>query len=383
MKIKSMCLGLVFLAFAAIQNNAFAGCSTYTSQLTGSTYSSYTRETDLLATTQVNTGGNMHCATTSTKWAYDTTQKKYRKIEYCLTCPSSYSKLVTNTTTVGSCTINYDICINCSVTSSTPTQGSQAGVVTTSNCETTTTKYLFSSVGMYYYKITSCNVCENGYHKIVKTENNGDSRCSTTYDDCTWCSAGTYYNQSGDPTTSRCVDCPDGTYSTTTESTSCTTCPSASNPAQYTTSSLTTVASVDTGHIKQDNDTSADQCYLARGTYYDAAGTYTTPACFYNNTERASTMDCSIVQGVCTTAAGTAGTVYATQGVPLGATGQGQACWCGYGEGSYNGSAKWLYIGTMGQTASSSSGSCATACTESFCTNQLSLTGRPELLGCD
>ena len=361
--------------------NTGATCATYASQQTGSAYSSYTPLDPLLATNQVNLGGDMHCDATSTMWAYDTTQKKYQKIEYCTSCPSGYSTMDTTTTTVGSCQVSFNICINCSLTTSQPSQGSSQGTQSASNCSDKTTKWLFSSAAMGWVKIEDCNTCNSGFHTIRKNVAFGGNNCSTTYNGCTQCSAGTYYDQSGEPTTNRCVTCPAGTYSTTTDASSCTTCPSASNPNQYISSALSEIASVSNGKISQDGNTSVDLCYLKTGTYYDEKGTYRTPACYYNNTERTSTMDCSVAKGVCTTAVGTSGTVYTT-GAPYGSLGSGQACWCGYGNGNINGAAKWLFITLMGQSASSDQGGCATTCTAAFCANTTNGSAG-ELLGCD
>lgn len=376
-------LFVLFLSFGTTLNSAIAACLNYTSQL--SIYSSYTALTPLTSTTTIDNGGNMHCKVVSTKYYYDTTNHVYRRIDSCSTCLSSYPTKLTNTAAVGSCTAEYTICSACTVTTSTPS-GTSAGTVSLNDCQTAgETKYLYSSGAASYIRVPTCSTCKSGYHPITKRVSLVN--CSLSYQDCTSCSPGSYFDITKTDDTNRCTACAAGTYSTTGDATSCTTCPSASDPAQYTNSNRTTIASVSSGNIKNVSGerNSVDTCYLTSGTYYDAMGTYTTVACNYDNTQHTTVggVDCSVVKAVCTNAAGITDTVYTT-GAPLGTQGAGQACWCGYGSGSYSGAATWLWTATMGPSVNGSTGSCSSSCTTSFCVSSTTLTAtRREMLKCE
>ncbi len=381
MKIKSIFLGIVLVFFAVAQNNAYASCANFdTAQSTigGVSTSTYEKVYNLTATTQINPGGNMHCASTSAKYIYDTTNKKWGYVEQCASCASGYDRFDETTVYIGSCSWTYHYCVKCATTATGTTLGSPTNP---GNCSSLSgLNYLYSSHANGHFQYRSCNTCNTGFRREQETIENGI--CTAIRYVCVRCEPGQFYDPQNVSVSPHCSACPDGTYSDTYDATSCTSCPAAINTA-YTNSNLSTVATYSNDKIDQDDKSTVNGCYLLAGSYYNSKGRFTTSSCYYNGTVRESTFDCTIATSMCTTVAGTSGTIY-TAGAPYGAHNQGQACWCGYGDGTYNGAAKWIFIGTMGPSASGDTGNCAGTCTAAFCANQVANnTTLRTNLGCD
>ncbi len=357
-------LRFLSLLFITVTTGAYSACYNFDNQQSSNTYSGYTRFDDVIPGTTQSYGATA-CSSSTTKWYYDTTEKVYRKITSCNTCPPAYN-LVDSPALYGSCITDVKVCVECVLSTTVPDRGSPQGTISNPSgvCAKYSTYYLYSSTADAYLTILSCDVCGGGH--IITTAYTF-ANCPFTYRTCETCYPGTRY----DPTlqsSSKCVACGRGTYTSTPDTKTCIDCPSATNPPQYINSALTSVASYNNGSIGHDQSidpTTPNTCFLKAGTYYDEKGTYRTPSCYYNNVERTGVgIDCSIIQPVCTTVVGSG----IAPGAPYGTVGQGQACWCGFGEGSYNGSAKWVAGPLMGPSASGSDGTCAANCSVSYCT---------------
>ena len=198
------------------------------------------------------------CATSLTQWYLDTTNRVYRRVKTCTSCPSGWN-LVQRGGAIGECWADIDICSYCSESASPKTNYQQATTYTASNCSSTSINYVNIDVASAYFKITSCTACQSGYH--MASYNTSFSGCPVNANTCVKCGSGSYFNEfSG--SWNRCVGCPKGTYNPSNqEVTECTPCPEVMGLP--TTTSSTGASSVTSCCVDPDNSTGSD----AKGDY--------------------------------------------------------------------------------------------------------------------
>ncbi len=333
-----------------------ASCTAYTST---SSLSGYTRAATV--------GDTTNCSSYTTQYYIDANTKTYHMVYSCSACTGSSVYKVDQTGGIGDCTYSYSWCSACTYTTTKPNSVSALGGPTApSSCSTQSTQYVISSAVAGYMSITSCATCPSGYwKKYYYGKLNG---CPYQYVQCTRCTPGTY------KVSQSCISCSAGTYSDTYNASSCSTCPSASDI--YTTSALSTLASVSSGKITSDAGIGASSyCYIKPGTYYNSTGTFTYGGtCTYTNV---ATVDkCATVTTACISSNMelSAGVVQngdlATKAASYGS---GAGCFCGANN-------RYYFFATMGQYVTSSSSLCESSC-PSACAG--SVNGKRSELGCD